>query len=68
LITLNFMPMSHAMGRGQLYATLGAGGTAYFAARSDFSTFLEDLARWCGPPQLSFVPADLGLAVSGVPE
>ncbi|MGO9509861.1 MAG: AMP-binding protein, partial [Mycobacterium sp.] len=30
-ITLNFMPMSHVMGRGVLYGTLGNGGTAYFA-------------------------------------
>ncbi|HEY0228762.1 MAG TPA: AMP-binding protein, partial [Mycobacterium sp.] len=37
-ITLNFMPMSHVMGRGTLYGTLGNGGTAYFAARSDLST------------------------------
>jgi len=43
-ITLNFMPMSHMMGRGILYATLGAGGTAYFVARSDLSTFFDDLA------------------------
>mgnify|MGYP001171439884 FL=1 len=54
-ITLNFMPMSHVMGRGLLYGTLGAGGTAYFAARSDLSTFLEDLAL-VRPTQLSFVP------------
>ena len=47
--------MSHVMGRGMLYATLGAGGTAYFAARSDLSTFLEDLAL-VRPTQLSFVP------------
>ncbi|MGH3968212.1 MAG: AMP-binding protein, partial [Mycobacterium sp.] len=32
-ITLNFMPMSHVMGRGILYGTLGNGGTAYFAAK-----------------------------------
>ena len=43
------------MGRGVLYATLGAGGTAYFAARSDLSTFLEDLAL-VRPTQLNFVP------------
>ena len=54
-ITLNFMPMSHVMGRGLLYATLGSGGTAYFAAKSDLSTFLEDLAL-VRPTQLSFVP------------
>ncbi|MGE2728026.1 carboxylic acid reductase [Mycolicibacterium vaccae] len=54
-ITLNFLPMSHVMGRGLLYGCLGAGGTAYFAARSDLSTFLEDLAL-VRPTQLSFVP------------
>jgi len=54
-ITLNFMPMSHMMGRGILYATLGAGGTAYFVARSDLSTFFEDFAL-VRPTRLSFVP------------
>jgi fatty acid CoA ligase FadD9 len=54
-ITLNFMPMSHMMGRGILYATLGAGGTGYFVARSDLSTLLEDLSL-VRPTQLSFVP------------
>ena len=54
-ISLSFMPMSHVMGRGLLYATLGIGGTAYFAARSDLSTFLEDLAL-VRPTQLNFVP------------
>ena len=34
---------------------LGVGGTAYFAARSDLSTFLEDLALM-RPTQLDFVP------------
>ncbi|MEO8814346.1 MAG: carboxylic acid reductase [Mycobacterium sp.] len=54
-ITLNFMPMSHIMGRGILYSTLGNGGTAYFGARSDLSTFLEDLAL-VRPTELNFVP------------
>ncbi len=54
-ITLSFLPMSHMMGRGLLYGTLGAGGTTYFAAKSDLSTFLEDLAL-VRPTQLSFVP------------
>src|SRR4051794_9907231 len=54
-ITLNFMPMSHMMGRGILHATLGAGGTGYFVARSDLSTLLEDLAL-VRPSQFSFVP------------
>jgi fatty acid CoA ligase FadD9 len=54
-ITLSFLPMSHVMGRGILYGTLAGGGTVYFAARSDLSTFLEDLAL-TRPTQLNFVP------------
>jgi fatty acid CoA ligase FadD9 len=54
-ITLNFMPMSHVMGRGVLYGTLGNGGTAYFAARSDLSTLLEDL-ELVRPTEMNFVP------------
>ena len=54
-ITLNYMPMSHIMGRGVLYLTLGTGGTAYFVARNDLSTFIEDLAM-VRPTKLSFVP------------
>src|SRR6201996_116720 len=54
-ITLNFMPMSHVMGRGTLYGTLGNGGTAYFAAKSDLSTLLEDL-RLVRPTEQNFVP------------
>ncbi|OBG89733.1 oxidoreductase [Mycobacterium sp. E802] len=54
-INLSFMPMSHVMGRGILYASLAAGGTCYFAARSDLSTLLEDLAL-TRPTELNFVP------------
>ncbi|MGH3555244.1 MAG: AMP-binding protein, partial [Mycobacterium sp.] len=54
-ITLNFMPMSHVMGRSILYGTLGNGGTAYFAAESDLSTLLEDLTL-VRPTELNFVP------------
>ncbi|HWF29879.1 MAG TPA: carboxylic acid reductase [Mycobacterium sp.] len=54
-ITLNFMPMSHVMGRGILYGTLGNGGTAYFAAKSDLSTLLDDLTL-VRPTELNFVP------------
>ncbi|GBE65930.1 acyl-CoA synthetase [Mycobacterium sp. MFM001] len=54
-ITLNFMPMSHVMGRGILYGTLGNGGTAYFGAKSDLSTLLEDLTL-VRPTELNFVP------------
>jgi fatty acid CoA ligase FadD9 len=49
LITLSFMPMSHVMGRGILYGTLGQGGTAYFTARSDLRR-CSRTSRWCGPP------------------
>lgn len=54
-ITLNFMPMSHVLGRGILYGTLGNGGTAYFSAKSDLSTLLEDLPL-VRPTELNFVP------------
>src|SRR6185503_1979416 len=54
-ITLSFMPMSHLMARGSLYGTLGNGGTAYFAAKSDLSTFLDDLAL-VRPTRLDYVP------------
>jgi fatty acid CoA ligase FadD9 len=54
-IVLSFMPMSHVMGRGALYGTLSTGGTVYFAARADLSTFLEDLAL-TRPTQLNLVP------------
>jgi fatty acid CoA ligase FadD9 len=54
-ITLNFMPISHVMGRFILYSTLDAGGTAYFTARSDLSTLLDDLAL-IRPTKLDLVP------------
>ncbi|WP_179475002.1 carboxylic acid reductase [Mycolicibacterium vinylchloridicum] len=54
-IVLSFMPMSHVMGRGALYGTLSSGGTVYFAARPDLSTFLDDLAL-TRPTQLNLVP------------
>ncbi|HEX5368324.1 MAG TPA: AMP-binding protein, partial [Dehalococcoidia bacterium] len=54
-LTLSYMPMSHTGGRAMLYSTLGAGGTAYFAAASDLSTMLDDL-RLVRPTQLNFVP------------
>jgi len=43
------------MGRGILYGTFGNGGTAYFGAKSDLSTLLEDLAL-VRPTELNFVP------------
>jgi len=54
-ITLSFMPVSHVMGRVILYSTLGMGGTAYFTAKSDLSTLLDDLAL-VRPTKLDLVP------------
>lgn len=54
-IALSFMPMSHIMGRQSLYSALSVGGTVYFAASSDLSTFLDDLAL-VRPTQLVLVP------------
>ncbi len=54
-ITLSFMPLSHIMGRVILYSTLGGGGTAYFAARADLSTLLDDLTL-VRPTKLDLVP------------
>jgi fatty acid CoA ligase FadD9 len=54
-ITLCFLPLSHGMGRAVLYWTLASGGTGYFAAKSDLSTLLEDLAL-VRPTQMNFVP------------
>ena len=54
-ISLSFMPISHVMGRVILYSTLGVGGTAYFAARSDLSTLLDDFSL-VRPTKLDLVP------------
>jgi fatty acid CoA ligase FadD9 len=54
-IILSFMPMSHGLGQLILFGTLGSGGTAYFAAKSDLSTLLEDLAL-VHPTDLNTVP------------
>jgi fatty acid CoA ligase FadD9 len=52
-ITVNFMPMSHALGQRILYGTLGSGGTAYPVAQDDLFTLGEDLAL--------VLPADVNL-------
>lgn len=54
-ITLSFMPMSHLLGRSTAFATLSKGGTTYFAAKSDLSTLLADLAL-VRPTEMNFVP------------
>lgn len=45
MITLNYMPMNHSFGRILVFRTLAAGGTCYFAAKSDLSTLFEDIQR-----------------------
>ncbi|WP_411093673.1 carboxylic acid reductase [Streptomyces sp. 049-1] len=54
-IVLNYLPLSHMMGRAVLFGTLAKGGTAYFTASSDLSTFFEDLAL-VRPTELVLVP------------
>ena len=54
-IALNFMPMSQPLAQHILYGALGSGGTAYFVAKSDLSTLVEDLAL-VRPTDLNFVP------------
>jgi fatty acid CoA ligase FadD9 len=54
-IILNFLPMSHVMGRHLLYGTLGNGGTVYYPAKGGPSTLLEDL-ELVRPTELFFVP------------
>jgi fatty acid CoA ligase FadD9 len=45
MITVNYMPMNHSFGRILAFRTLAAGGTCYFAAKSDLSTLFEDVQR-----------------------
>ncbi|MFE4016249.1 carboxylic acid reductase [Streptomyces sp. NPDC059101] len=54
-IVLNYMPLSHMVGRGVLFGTLAKGGTAHFVASSDLSTLLEDLSL-VRPTEFLMVP------------
>jgi len=54
-IVVSFLPMSHGLGQLVVFGALGSGGTAYFAAKSDLSTLLEDLAL-VHPTDLNTVP------------
>ncbi|KRQ19194.1 MULTISPECIES: carboxylic acid reductase [Mycobacteroides] len=54
-VGVNFMPMSHLAGRLTLMGTLSGGGTAYYIASSDLSTFFEDIAL-IRPTEVLFVP------------
>jgi fatty acid CoA ligase FadD9 len=54
-ISLHYVPMSHLMGRVLLYNALAHGGTCFFAARSDLSTLIEDIAL-VRPTELGMPP------------
>ncbi|MCM6773586.1 thioester reductase domain-containing protein [Nocardia sp. CDC159] len=54
-LTFHYLPLSHVAGRLILGGTLARGGTAHFAASSDMSTVLEDLAL-ARPTELLLVP------------
>ncbi|MEU6479119.1 carboxylic acid reductase [Streptomyces sp. NPDC047017] len=54
-IVLNYLPLSHMMGRGVLFSTLAKGGLACFAASSDLSTLFEDLSL-VRPTEFLLVP------------
>ena len=48
-ITLSFMPMSHVMGRGVLYGTLGTAAPPISRPGAIFRR-CSRTSRWCGPP------------------
>ncbi|MEU8761299.1 carboxylic acid reductase [Streptomyces sp. NPDC048659] len=54
-VTFHYAPMSHVAGHSSLKATMARGGTSYFTASSDLSTFFEDVAL-ARPTELSLVP------------
>ncbi|OBG47670.1 hypothetical protein A5669_04970 [Mycolicibacterium fortuitum] len=54
-LTFNLMPLSDRLGRQALYLTLASGGTCYFTAKNDLSTFLDDMAL-VRPTILNLVP------------
>ncbi|MBZ4320841.1 carboxylic acid reductase [Streptomyces huiliensis] len=54
-IVLNYLPLSHMIGRGVLFGTLAKGGLACFTASGDLSTLLEDLSL-VRPTEFIMVP------------
>jgi len=42
-VRLCFVSMNHTMGRGTVYGTIAHGGSVYFSAKSDMSTFFDDI-------------------------
>ncbi len=55
VIRLNYLPLSHNVGRIVLFEALAVGGIAFFTAHSDLSTFLEDMAL-ARPTDLFLIP------------
>ncbi len=60
LITLNYMPLNHAAGRGTLHHSIVSGGITCFVAKSDMSTLFEDI-RLARPTSLLLVPRVAGM-------
>jgi fatty acid CoA ligase FadD9 len=54
-IGINYLPMSHLMGRGMLFGAFASGGTCFFTARSDLSTLFEDISL-ARPTELAMSP------------
>ncbi|MFJ6572143.1 carboxylic acid reductase [Streptomyces sp. NPDC091292] len=55
IATINYTPLSHFAGHFLLVNVLARGGTSYFTAGSDLSTFFEDIAL-VRPTELYLVP------------
>ncbi|MFJ4650076.1 thioester reductase domain-containing protein [Nocardia sp. NPDC088792] len=55
MVTVNFYPMSHMVGRVSVFLTLACGGTAYFTGFENDTSFFADLAR-IRPTEIFFVP------------
>ena len=55
IIGINYLPMSHLMGRVMLFGALASGGTCFFVAGSDLSTLFEDVAL-VRPTELAMPP------------
>ncbi|QHC32985.1 carboxylic acid reductase [Streptomyces sp. HF10] len=54
-IVLNYLPLSHMIGRGVLFGTLAKGGLVCFPAAGDLSTLFEDLSL-VRPTEFVMVP------------
>lgn len=55
LLYMHYMPMNHSFGRTGVFTTLGSGGTCYFTAKTDLSTFFDDISL-ARPTFMGIVP------------